>query len=211
MVDKYIKKALQKQVDSQASIRENEAEQTGQTHKLFYQNSMSPSYKTYEKVLRAIVKKHCKPTVSGEQLKLIIYYRSPTTRSLLMNNNPTRDKTMLKQSNVIYSYKCPLGDCALRQSCKYIGVTTTSLSRRITMHLQNGGPKTHTERTHDQRLTRKQLVENTTILDRTQNYRKLQVLEAICIRDHDPTINRQVNARGTLTLYEGAALGPRRA
>ena len=68
MVDKYIKKAPQKQIDSQASIRENEAEQTGQTHKLFYHNSMSPSYKTDEKVLRAIVKKHCKPTVSGEQL-----------------------------------------------------------------------------------------------------------------------------------------------
>ena len=79
------------------------------------------------------------------------------------------------------------------------------------MHLQNGGPKTHTEAAHDQRLTRKQLVENTTILGRTHNHRKLQVLEAIYVRDHDPTINRQVNARGTLALYEGAALGPRRA
>ena len=79
------------------------------------------------------------------------------------------------------------------------------------MHVQSGGPKTHTETTHDQRLTRKQMVDNTTILDKSQNHRKLQVLEAIYIRDHDPTINRQVNARGTLTLYEGIAIGPRRA
>ena len=78
------------------------------------------------------------------------------------------------------------------------------------MHLQNGGPKTHTEVTHNQGLTRKQMVENVTILDRCQNRRKLQVLEAIYIRDHDPTINRQVNARGTLALYEGTVIGPRR-
>ena len=77
------------------------------------------------------------------------------------------------------------------------------------MHLQNGGIKTHTETSHGQRLTRKQVVDNISILDRCQNRRKLQVLESIYIRDHDPTINRQVNARGTLTLYEGQAIGPR--
>ena len=68
------------------------------------------------------------------------------------------------------------------------------------MHVQSRGPQTHTETTHGQRLTRKQMVDNTTILDRSQNHRKLQVLEAIYIRDHDPTINRQVNARGTLVI-----------
>ena len=77
------------------------------------------------------------------------------------------------------------------------------------MHLQNGGPKAHTETNHEQRLTRKQIIENITILDRCQNRRRLQVLEAIYIRDHDPIINRQINARGTLTLYERMAIGPR--
>ena len=206
LIDRCINEALKKTFESRPSDRTN-----GTAHKLFYQNSMSPSYRTDERVLRAIVRKHCKPVVPDDQLRLIIFYRNPTTKSLLMNNNPTRDKTMLKQCNVIYSYKCPLGDCALRQNCKYIGLTTTSLSRRITMHVQSGGPKMHTETYHEQRLTRKQMVENTTILDRCKNPRKLQVLEAIYIRDHDPTINRQVNARGTLTLYEGIALGPRRA
>ena len=77
------------------------------------------------------------------------------------------------------------------------------------MHLQNGGPKTHTNLHHDQRLTRKQMLENTSIIDRTNNTRELHVLEAIHIRNQDPTINRQVNARGTLVLYEGARLGHR--
>ena len=207
-VDKCIHDALRKRIDGQHLTRQNNTDNTI-IHRLYYQNSMSQSYKTDEMVLRAIVKKHCKTVNPGDQLKLIIYYRNPTTRSLLMNNNPSRDKSMLKQSNVIYSYRCTIGDCALRPSCKYIGFTTTSLSRRLTMHIQNGGPKTHTETTHEQRLTRTQMLENTVILDKCQNRRKLQVLEAIYIRDHDPTINRQVNARGTLALYEGAPLGPR--
>ena len=78
------------------------------------------------------------------------------------------------------------------------------------MHLQNGGPKTHTETYHDQRLTRTEMVANTSIIDRSHSIRELHVLEAIHIRDKDPTINRQVNARGTLMLFEGAPLGPRR-
>ena len=171
---------------------------------------MSQAYKAEEQVHRNIVRRHCRPVAAGDRLQLIVFYRNPTTRSLLMNNNPTRDKSLLKQSNVIYSYKCSLGDCALSQNCKYIGHTITSLSRRITMHLQNGGPKTHTETYHDQRLTRKEMIENTTIIDRSNNIRELNVLEAIHIRDKDPTINRQVNARGILMLYEGTPLGPRR-
>ena len=170
---------------------------------------MSQSYIADEKALKAIVRRHCKTVSSNDRLKLIIYYRNPTTRSLVMNNNPMRDTSTLKQCNVIYSYKCTLGDCALRPTSKYIGYTTTSLSRRITMHLQNGGPKTHTETHHDQRLTRKLMTDNTTIIDRSNNFRELQVLEAIHIRDRDPMLNRQVNARGTLMLFDGAPLGPR--
>ena len=147
LVDKCIRDAMDKRVKTaQLQTAETRTDRTenGATHRLFYQNTMSPAYKTDEKILRNIVKRHCKSVSPSDQLKLIVYYRNPTTRSMVMNNNPTRDKSMLKQSNVIYSYKCPFEDCTLRQNCKYIGHTTTSLSRRITMHLQNGGPKTHT-------------------------------------------------------------------
>ena len=127
----------------------------------------------------------------------------------VMKNNLSCDKSPLKQSNVIYKYKCTLGDCALRPSSNYIGLTTTTLSRRITMHLQSGGPKTHTITEHDTPLTRQQMVDNTTILDTCQDIRKLRILEAVHIRDSDPMINRQVNARGTLPLFDGQPLGPR--
>ena len=182
MVDKCIHGAIEKYVQSQGSEKtQPDNVVSGVTHKLFYQNSMSQAYKSDEKALRAIVRRHCKPVAPGDRLKLIVYYRNPTTLSLLMNNNPTRDRSMLKQSNVIYSYKCSLGDCALRQNCKYLGHTTTSLSRQITTHLQNGEPKAHTQTYHDQRLTRKLMLENTTIIDRSNNTRELHVLEAIHI------------------------------
>ena len=183
--------------------------QDASVHKLFYKNTMSPAYKADERALRSIVRRHCRPVTQGDQLQLIIFYQNPTTRSLLMKNNPTRDTDLLKQTNVIYSYKCTLGDCALRPNCNYIGLTTTSLSRRITMHLQSGGPKTHSDTHHGHRLTRQDMTKNTSILDECSDVRRLHMLEAVYIRDRDPLINRQVNARGTLALYEGAPLGAR--
>ena len=214
LVDRCIHDAIKKQVESDSQVHRTQhamlnRTESGTTYKLYYKNNMSQAYKADERALRAIVRRHCKPVSAGDQLKLIVFYRNPTTRSLLMINNPTAEKSLLKQSNIIYCYKCVIGDCALRNNCKYIGHTTTTLSRRITMHLQNGGPKTHTNLHHDQRLTRKQMLENTSIIDRTNNTRELHVLEAIHIRNQDPTINRQVNARGTLVLYEGARLGHR--
>ena len=184
MVDKCIRDAIAKHITKQNDQEHTETDHTQNsvTHKLFYQNNMSQAYKDDEKALKTIVKRHCRPVSAGDTIKVVIFYRNPTTRSLVMHNNPTRDKSILKQSNVIYSYKCPIGDCALRDNSKYIGYTTTTLSRRITMHLQNGGPKTHTETHHHQRLIRKQMVDNTTIIDKSRNRRELHVLEAIHIR-----------------------------
>ena len=70
------------------------------------------------------------------------------------------------------------------------------------MHLQNGGPQQHTERQHNTRLTRQELLNNTKILARATGLRRLVALETILIREHDPAINRQTSSRGTLQLYE---------
>ena len=203
-VDKQIQNAINKHVKTP-----NPPSAEGTTHTLFFKNIMSPAYKTDERMLRNIIKRNCKPVQEKDALRLVIFYQSPTTASLVMKNNLSCDKTLLKQSNVIYQYKCNLGDCALRSGSNYIGLTTTTLSRRITMHLQNGGPKTHTITEHDTPLTRQQMVDNTTILDTCQDIRRLRILEAVHIRDRDPAINRQVNARGTLPLFDGLPLGPR--
>ena len=58
-----------------------------------------------------------------------------------MKNSPPPHPT-LKRTNVVYEYKCNMGDCEHLPS-SYIGMTTTTLSSRLTMHLQKGGPADH--------------------------------------------------------------------
>ena len=72
------------------------------------------------------------------------------------------------------------------------------------MHLQQGGILTHNATHHpDDPLTRKDITDNVKVLTKENDPRRLQILEAIYIRKMDPAINRQVNARGVLQLYDG--------
>ena len=116
---------------------------------------------------------------------------------------------MLKMTNVVYEIKCPFGECARQPNSSYIGYTTTTLSRRITMHLQEGAPKHHVLTKHQIHLPRHVMVDNTCVLAKNSNKRKLKVLEAVYIRDKDPNINRQSNMRGTIWLCDGQPLAPR--
>ena len=177
--------------------------------KLFYKGVMSSAYKKDEKIVRDIVYKNCAPTMPYTGIKLIVYYQTPCTSKLIMTNNVTRDTSDLKATNVVYEFQCPIGDCARRNNNSYIGHTTTTLSRRITMHLQNGAPERHLRQNHGTFLTRSMMVNNTSIIARCHNKKRLSVLEAIYIRDRDPAINRQMDMRGTLSLYDGRPLAPR--
>ena len=77
------------------------------------------------------------------------------------------------------------------------------------MHLQNGATEKHVRMNHSSTLTRSMMVDNTHIIARCTQKRKLAILEAVYIRDKDPAINRQMNMRGTLSLYDGRRLAPR--
>ena len=167
---------------------------------------MSTAYKADEKSVRGIIARNCIPSDPQRSLKLIIYYRSHRTSNLVMISDLSKDTAILKAKNVVYEFKCPIGDCARRLNSTYIGYTTTSLSRRLTMHLQTGAPKQHIKTTHNSDLTRSLLVDNTSILATCSNVNKLRILEAVFIRDKDPAINRQMCMRGTLLLCDGEPL-----
>ena len=70
-----------------------------------------------------------------------------------------------------------------------IGSTTTTLSRKLTMHLTNWPTREHQIRTHHSNLTREYIV-HTSIL-RRQNINRLLINEAILIKLEKPKINRQ--------------------
>ena len=71
-------------------------------------------------------------------------------------------------------------------------MTTTTLSRRLTLHLQQGGPKEHLQTSHRQSLDRETIVNNTEIVAMERDTRRLAILEAIIIKELQPSINRQV-------------------
>ena len=169
--------------------------------KVYYRSTMSPTWKTDEQVIRGIVRRNCQPTDGEQRLVVQVYYTSPKTSSLVMQNNPTRSTATLKQTNVVYQFKCTAGDCATRE-VYYIGHTTTSLSRRLTMHLQDGAPKKHYTEHHNTALTRDDLVTNTSILAHCQDRRRLVTLETVYIRDKKPIINIQTKQNTSLSLYD---------
>ena len=204
MIDSVVNETVSAYVSRQSTAAKP-SENTKLTHALYYKNQMSPAYKNDERALKAIIRRNISVIDPREALKLIIYYQNPSTQSLVLRNNMSNDPSMLKKSNVVYHYTCKKGDCALHNNSGYIGHTTTTLSRRITMHLQQGGLKTHNDTHHqNDRLTREDITRNIRILQQESNRRRLHILEAVYIRKLEPSINRQINARGILQLFEGS-------
>ena len=79
----------------------------------------------------------------------------------------------------------------LRAPNTYIGITTTTLSRRLTMHLASGGPMQRALTNHHMPLTREELVNNTQIIFSESNNNKLSITEALLIQKMQPSINTQ--------------------
>ena len=120
-----------------------------------------------------------------------------------MRNNQAPMTPTIQQTNLIYEYKCVQDDCDHLPEASYVGLTTTTLSRRLTMHLSSGGPKNHNLSAHQgSPISRESLVENTKILRRESDFRRLQIYEALIIQQRRPKINQQVTGScRTLKLY----------
>ena len=56
---------------------------------------------------------------------------------MVIRNNSSPSIGVLQKTNVIYQFKCPLGDCVSDNNNIYVGLTSTTLSRRLTMHLSD--------------------------------------------------------------------------
>ncbi|MPC92076.1 hypothetical protein E2C01_087148 [Portunus trituberculatus] len=72
-------------------------------------------------------------------------------------------------------------------------MTTTQLSRRLTLHLASGAPKKHMQETHGTTINRETLEENTEISITCNDLRCLAILEALYIKDMNPLMNQQAD------------------
>ena len=159
---------------------------------VFYNNQMHSNYKTEERVIKELIYNNTEETDKRKKLKLIIYYNNKKTSNFIMKNNLQPPPKVIQQTNVVYSFKCPNLQCQAKLPAEtYIGMTQTSVSRRLTMHLQSGSILQHFLNCHDRKPTRPELTENTTIIAKASNRYMLSIKEALLILHQNPFINKQ--------------------
>ena len=95
---------------------------------------------------------------------------------------------------------------------QYDGLTTNTLSRRLSFHLQSGAIRHHFETKHNTRITRKEIVNWTRIRYQVRDTNRLKILEALIINAEDPELNRQDTGKVRIlklygNIYRGSSLG----
>ena len=156
-------------------------------------NYMNPSYKKNEEAIKKILKNNMKVVNPNDRCKLIIYYKSTKTRDLIMKNNQTPKLRELARTNLVYDFNCSMDACMhlpIRER-RYSGLTTCTLSRRLSQHLQKGAIRQHFESVHGQPITREEIVSMTKARYYVSDIQKLEILEALIIRLEDPELNKQ--------------------
>ena len=171
-IDKHINSFIQRKF----SVHQQQKEEYTP---VFYRNQMHSNYKIEERVIKELVYGNTEVVGSGKKLKLIIYYNNRKTSQLVMKNNLQPPLKVIQQTNVVYSFNCPVLQCQAKpQTETYIGQTQTTLSRRLTMHLQSGSILQHFLNSHNRKPTRTELTESTTIIARANSKYMLSVKEA---------------------------------
>ena len=153
--------------------------------KVFYRNQFHHNYRRDEKALRDIITENVKTTNDNVKMKFIIFYSNKKTANLIMKNNPVEARSPLKRRNVVYHFKCPLPGC----TSEYIGMTTMTLSKRISCHMQEGNIYSHFNNVHNTNPVRETLIDAFEVIDCNSDLRKLRFLEALHISNIKPSIN----------------------
>ena len=99
---------------------------------------------------------------------------------------------VLQRTNVVYQFKCTLGNFISENNSIYVVLTSTTLSTRLAMHLPDINSKAQHLKKHScpKIEFRKILTENTTIFEQQNNKYKLQILKTLHIRMKKPKLNR---------------------
>ena len=201
MIDTEIKKFLRRDSAEVPSP-------TGSVHKVFYMNFMNPKYQKNEAAIRRIIKDNVRTVNPNDRLQLILYYKSTKTRDLIVKNNLSPKLRELARTNLIYDFTCTIDGCKhlpLRQ-VRYSGLTTCTLSRRLSFHLQNGAIKKHFESAHGRVPTREEIVSMTKARYYERDVRRLEILEALIIRLEDPEVNKQDTGKVRFLKLHGTVM-----
>ena len=93
------------------------------------------------------------------------------------------------------------------QSVSYFGMTITTLKKRLDSHYYNGSIFQHYKQNHKESITKQNLYNNTLILEKEQDWRKLAIKEALKIIELTPKWNIQFKKLSSiLKLYKNRDL-----
>ena len=81
-----------------------------QSINLYYKTQFHSKYKIDEHILKNLIPKKCSSYQSYQKIRLIIYYNKFQTSNLIISNNTSLSTEYLDRTNVIFMFKCPLGD-----------------------------------------------------------------------------------------------------
>ena len=87
----------------------------------------------------------------------------------------------------MYQYTCNEGQCNLSNNT-YIGFTSTRLRDRMVQHKSI---KNHHTTVHNRKIGYKEMIENTTVLSKSNEIFELKILEALNIKYKKPSINNK--------------------
>ena len=167
---------------------------------LYYQSQFHSNYKVEERIVKTIINSNVKCTDPNTTLNLIFYYKNKKSSNLIMKNNTAPPPSTPQKTNVVYKFSCPFPH---REAEDYIGLTSTTLERRLARHIHSGSIKSHLEDSHNVKPTKSQLLDNTSILTFANTRQKLFIKEALLISQQAPKINRQYdNFTNVLKLYK---------
>ena len=74
---------------------------------LFY----ASEFRLDEKILKNIKHGYISPADSNNKIRFIIYSKKFKTLNLVVNNNYFPPTKKMEKTNIIYQFKCPLGEC----------------------------------------------------------------------------------------------------
>ena len=168
----------------------NEHQQDQETIKIYYRSLFSSAHEEDERIMKKIFKKNIKAVNPTTRVQLVIYYKTKKTSQLLLRNSPHQEQDALQRSHIIYRYTCNRGNCAALPST-YIGMTTMKLADRLKSHKYAGAPKNHMRNEHHENITKEDLEENTEVLAGCNDKKRLQILEALYIKELKPSLNIQ--------------------
>ena len=202
-----IEDVINKKMDefyTQASTNEdNEERSITIYHKMDY----GTAYRQEAGALRRIISEGVTPKAPYEKVSLRVFSRPNLVASLIMKNSTAPTVQKESKTGVVYKFRCPEEVCKPLDS-SYVGHTMTTLRRRLQAHRNNGAIHQHFIDVHDKKPPLEELIENTDIIHRENNYGRLVIAEAVSINQQKPTLNVQISSeyvlpsnRRTITIH----------